>query len=64
MIVELQPKEAGRRAFTVNEFCDAYRISRSKLYLLWKDGAGPIRKAIGAKTIITVEAAEQWARTL
>lgn len=54
--------EAGRAAFTVSEFCDAHRISRSKLYQLWSAGLGPCFILIGAKKIITTEAAANWRR--
>jgi hypothetical protein len=53
-------REAGRAAFTVSEFCDAHRISRSKLYQLWSAGRGPRFIQIGTKKIITTEAAATW----
>jgi hypothetical protein len=55
-------REAGRAAYTVAEFCDAHRISRSKLYQLWTAGAGPRFIQVGTKKIITVEAASDWRR--
>jgi hypothetical protein len=54
--------ETGRAAYTVSEFCDAHRISRSKLYQLWAAGDGPRFIKIGTKKIITVEAATVWRR--
>jgi hypothetical protein len=53
-------REAARAAFTIAEFCDAHRISRSKLYELWTAGAGPRFIRIGTKKIITTEAAANW----
>jgi hypothetical protein len=53
-----------RAAYTVAEFCDAHRFSRSKLYQLWAAGAGPRFMQIGAKRIITVEAAADFRRDL
>jgi predicted DNA-binding transcriptional regulator AlpA len=50
----------ARCAFTINEFCEAHRISRSKLYMLWREGTGPRTKSIGNKRIITAEAAAEW----
>jgi hypothetical protein len=50
----------GRAAFTISEFCEAHRISRSKLYQLWAAGTGPVFKTVGTKKIITVEAAAEW----
>ena len=56
-----QPQLGQRAAYDITEFCAAYRVSRAKLYQLWKEGTGPHRKRIGRKTIITVTAAEAWA---
>ena len=50
----------NRAAYTINEFCDAYRISRGALYNLWKAGIGPRYMLIGKKRIITVEASADW----
>jgi hypothetical protein len=47
-------------AFTVDEFCEIHRVSRSWLYNEWRAGRGPKVKQIGVKKIITVEAAAQW----
>jgi hypothetical protein len=55
-------QEAGRAAYTIAEFCDAHRISRSKLYELWTAGVGPRFIRIGTKKIITTEAAANWRR--
>jgi hypothetical protein len=51
-----------RAAFTITEFCEAHRISRSKLYQLWAAGIGPRFMKIGAKVLISVEAAADWRR--
>jgi hypothetical protein len=50
----------ARAAYTVDEFCDAHRISRSKLYELWAAGIGPRFIQIGTKKIISIEAAAAW----
>jgi hypothetical protein len=47
-------------AFTVAEFCEAHRISRSWLYAEWKAGRGPRFMRAGTKKIITMEAAADW----
>jgi hypothetical protein len=57
-------QEGARAAFTVAEFCTAHRISRTKLYQLWRAGFGPRVIRIGAKLIITNEAAADWRRSL
>jgi hypothetical protein len=61
MSLEHSPaREGARCAFTVAEFCDAHRISRSMLYELWNAGRGPRVIKIGVKNIITAEAAAEW----
>lgn len=49
-----------RAAFTVAEFCEANRISRAGLYNAWRDGQGPRFFKLGARRLITVEAAREW----
>ena len=56
--------EPVRSVLTVGDFCAAYRISRAKLYSLWQDNLGPARFKVGARTYITVEAAERWLRSV
>ena len=46
--------------FTITEFCTAHRMSRSRLYLEWKAGTGPLFLRIGTKVLITREAAAAW----
>ncbi|MGB5087052.1 MAG: helix-turn-helix domain-containing protein [Methylocystis silviterrae] len=46
-----------RRAFRVDEFCEAYRVSRATVYKLMK--AGKLRTVlIAGRRVIPVEAAE------
>jgi hypothetical protein len=54
--------DTRRAAYTVSEFCDAHRISRSKLYQLWSADLGPRFIQVGTKKIITTEAAANWRR--
>ena len=49
-----------RAAFTIAEFCEAHRISRSKLYQLWAAGIGPRLMKVGVKVLISIEAAAEW----
>ena len=51
-----------RAAFTIAEFCEAHRISRSKLYQLWAAGIGPRLMKVGVKVLISIEAAADWRR--
>jgi len=46
--------------YTPQEFCDAHRISRSRLYELWQTGQGPKYIQKGVHKLITVEAAAEW----
>jgi hypothetical protein len=61
MSLEHSPARDGARcAFTVAEFCETHRVSRSWLYQEWKAGRGPKVKQVGVKKIITAEAAYEW----
>lgn len=48
------------KAFTVDEFCTAHRVSRGLLYKLWAAGTGPRIMRAGARVLISVEAAAEW----
>jgi len=48
--------------YTVEQFCRAHHVSRSKLYQLWNSGTGPRKMQIGSKILISVEAAADWRR--
>ena len=50
--------------YTIAEFCAAHKLSRSKLYQLWRSGIGPRSIKIGSKNLITAEAACAWRREL
>ena len=54
----------ARAAYTISEFCEAHRISRSKLYQLWAAGSGPAWMNVGVKRIISFEAAADFRREL
>jgi hypothetical protein len=49
-------------AFSVEEFCTLHRISRCYFYKLLRNGLGPRIIKIGARTLISVEAAADWRR--
>jgi predicted DNA-binding transcriptional regulator AlpA len=51
-------------AFSVDEFCKRNRISRATFYNLQKVGQAPRVMKVGSRTLISVEAAEQWRREL
>jgi hypothetical protein len=50
-----QPPQAA--AFTIGEFCAAHRLSPSTYYLLQKTGRGPREMKVGARRMISAEAA-------
>ena len=50
----------GRACFTLAEFCESHRISRSKFYQLVEQQIGPDLMRIGNKVLITAEAAARW----
>lgn len=49
-------------AFSVYGFCVAHGLSRSLFYSLRRAGAGPRIMKCGARTLISVEAAQAWRR--
>lgn len=57
-----QASAAGKRAFSVDEFCAAHGISRAMFYKLCGDGKGPRLMAVGTRKLISLEAAADWRR--
>ena len=53
-------RAAEPHAFTVDEFAEAYRISRATIYNLWRDGEGPTRMRVRGRVLISRDAAEKW----
>ncbi len=51
-------------ANTVDEFCHAHRISRGTFYNLLKVGQGPAVMKVGARTLVSGEAAAAWRRRM
>jgi hypothetical protein len=45
-------------AFTVDEFCDAHRISKARYYELKLEGLAPDEMIVGRRRIISHEAAD------
>ena len=52
----------NRPVYTVNEFCDEHRVSRTLFYWLIKEGKGPRLMKLGRRTLISAEAANDWRR--
>ena len=62
---DTKPKQARDRgspthAFTVQEFCDSHRISRSRYYELKAQGLTPVEMKIGHRRLISFESAAAW----
>jgi hypothetical protein len=49
-------------AFTVPEFCDAHRISKSRYYELKTQGLAPVEMIVGRRRLISFESAAEWRR--
>jgi hypothetical protein len=47
-------------AMTVEEFCEAFRISKGFYYSLRNQGLGPREMKLGARTLISMAAANEW----
>jgi hypothetical protein len=47
-------------AYSVDGFCRAHSLSRSKFYEMLRSGEGPRVMKCGAKTLVSVEAARDW----
>ena len=51
-----------RAAYSVKEFCDAHGITKVTVYKMLKEGSGPRIMKVGARTLISAEAAADWRR--
>lgn len=51
-------------AYAVDDFCKRNGISRAYLYLMWRRGDGPAYMQLGARRLISREAAEAWRREM
>jgi len=55
-----KPRQAESLAFTVDEFAEAYRVSRATVYNMWRDGTGPRKMRVRGRVLISRDAAEKW----
>lgn len=46
--------------YSIEDFCRAFRIGRSKLYQLWEQDKGPRTVKIGTRVLISADAAQEW----
>ena len=66
---EMTTQELGhsyitQAAYTIFEFCDAHRISRTHLHNLQKAGKGPRIMKVGKRVLISMDSAADWRRAL
>ena len=52
------------KAYSIKAFCDAHSISKNLFYKLKKSGYAPKMIAVGARRLVTEEAAAAWRRTM
>ena len=50
--------------YTIKEFCEVERISRSLLYKLWGQGGGPRFYRAGSRRLISRQARSEWRERL
>jgi hypothetical protein len=53
-----------RKAYSIDEFCQAYRICRASFYNLLKQDRGPRTMKVGGRTLVSIEAADEWRRQM
>jgi predicted DNA-binding transcriptional regulator AlpA len=55
---------AGKKAYSIAEFCFAHGISRATFYNLRKVGQAPKEMSVMGRRLISDEAAAQWRRQM
>ena len=55
-----EERQVARQAWTVNEFCQSHRLSRTTFYKLRKAGLGPRVMVVSGRRLISAEAAAAW----
>jgi predicted DNA-binding transcriptional regulator AlpA len=58
------PLDSEPPIYDLAGFCDAYKVSRSKLYGLWRQGLGPKTLKFGRVVRISREAARAWVQQM
>ncbi|MFA6064153.1 MAG: hypothetical protein WC736_16305 [Gallionella sp.] len=49
-----------KQAFTLTEFCEAYKVSRGRLHELEQGGLGPKTYRIASRQYVSLSAAQAW----
>ncbi|MHB0918877.1 MAG: hypothetical protein ACYC1G_13995 [Thiobacillus sp.] len=50
----------NKLAFTITEFCEAFKISRGRLHELDRAGLGPKTYRIASRPYVSLGAAQEW----
>ncbi len=58
------PSGTYQAAYSVAQFCAAHGFTNVMFYKLMKQGRGPRIMKVGTRTLISVEAAADWRRTM
>lgn len=48
------------KTYSIDEFCDAFGVSRSAFYRMRRAGTGPRIARIGGRVVVPVAAADVW----
>lgn len=64
MRANMTTETVERRAYSVAEFCASYNVSKSTFYKMARNGTGPRLMRVGERTLVSVEAADEWRRRL
>jgi hypothetical protein len=51
-----------RMAYSIRQFCEAHGISVDTYFRMRRAGLGPATMKVGARTLISIEAAAAWRR--
>ena len=54
----------NKACYSVDEFCGAHNLSRAMFYKILKEGIGPRVMRVGARTLVSEEAAADWRRQM
>ena len=55
-----EDEPAPTLALSIRQFCKAYNISEDFFYKLKRQGQAPRLMKVGARTLISMEAADEW----
>jgi hypothetical protein len=55
-----EEKQLPKLAFSIPEFCETHGISEGFYFQLQKEGKGPETMHVGARRLISAEAAARW----